>query len=228
MTDDISDTSAETRSPRPWLWIAGVSWLAIAAGGLWVLLAYENRPGTAAHAQAGWPRESRLERDPVRPTLVMLAHPQCTCTRASLSELAEVLARSPEHPRTYVVFLKPEGFSEDWVESDLWRAAHALPGVTTVADEDGVEARAFGGATSGQTFLYDAAGSLVFYGGITGARAHPGDNVGRATLLATLNPGRPGTAGTSGTTGKPATTLGEAGQPTNVFGCPLFAERDRN
>ncbi len=139
----------------------------------------------------------------------MLAHPQCTCTRASLGELAEALARTRERPKTYVVFLKPEGFSDEWVRTDLWRTAAALPDVTVVADDDGAEAHTFGAATSGQTLLYDAAGSLVFYGGLTGARGHPGDNAGRTTLLASLTEGK------------------NAGAPTSVFGCPLFADGAR-
>jgi hypothetical protein len=59
--------------------------------------------------------------------------------------------------------------------------------------------------TSGQTFLYDARGTLLFSGGITGARGHAGDNAGRASIVALLN--RAGAATTS----------------TNVFGCSLFA-----
>ncbi len=54
-------------------------------------------------------------------------------------------------------------------------------------DADGREARHFGAATSGQTLLYDERGTLVFSGGITGARAHAGDNVGRQSLVALLN-----------------------------------------
>ena len=203
---------AEVRKPRVWLWVVSVCWLATTVGGLWVLLAYENRPGRSATAPAQWPVGTRLHRDSTRATLIMLAHPQCTCTRASLGELAEVLARTPERPKTYVVFLKPEGFSDGWVQTDLWRTAAALPDVTVLTDDDGAEARRFGVATSGQTLLYDASGALVFYGGITGARAHPGDNAGRATLLASLIPATPGALGEN------------AGAPTSVFGCPLFAE----
>jgi hypothetical protein len=104
-----------------------------------------------------------------------------------------------------VLFLKPEGFTDNWAQSDLWRTAAALPGVTVARDVDGREARRFGAATSGQTLLYDSNGALLFSGGITGARAHAGDNAGRSALVALLNHGRPDRTGTS------------------VFGCPLFA-----
>jgi hypothetical protein len=140
-----------------------------------------------------------------RPTLVLLAHPQCSCTRATLNELAEALARARTRPKTYVLFLKPEGFSNGWERTDLWRSAAALPDVTVIRDDDGREARRFGTATSGQTLLYDSNGTLLFSGGITGARAHAGDNAGRRSLVALLNGDRP-----------------DRGR-TNVFGCPLFA-----
>jgi hypothetical protein len=166
---------------------------------------WDNAAGAAADPPANWPVASRLKRDGARPTLILMAHPQCSCTSASLTELAEVLARVKSKPATYVVFLKPEGVAPDWIEGDLWRAAMRLPNVTVLRDDDGVEALRFGAATSGQTFLYDSRGTLVFSGGITGARAHPGDNVGRQTLLTALD--------------GDVTSRSSA---TNVFGCPLF------
>src|SRR5262249_6680631 len=108
-------------------------------------------------------------------------------------------------PKTYVVFLKPATFGDGWEHTDLWRAATRLPNVTVVRDDDGIEARSFGAATSGQTLLYDRHGALEFSGGITGSRAHEGDNDGRQSLVALLNGGRNARSG------------------TNVFGCPLFA-----
>ena len=85
-------------------------WFGSAATGLWVLWAYENQPGASAHALAQWPADSGLAHQTDRPTLVMLVHPQCVCSRASLTELAEILARARTRPKTYVLFLKPRGF----------------------------------------------------------------------------------------------------------------------
>jgi hypothetical protein len=172
-----------------------------------VLWAYDNEAGVAAQAPARWPSSGgTLALESGRPTLVFLAHPQCSCTGASLTELAEVLARAETRPKTYVVFLKPEGTSSSWEQTDLWRTAATLPDVTLVRDDDGREARRFGVATSGQTLLYSSSGTLMFSGGITGARAHAGDNAGRQALVTLLNHGQPERAGTS------------------VFGCPLFAQ----
>lgn len=89
--------SAEKR--RPWLWLATAVWLLAAAAGLAVLWKYDNEPGAGANAQARWPTASVLARTPGQPALVFLAHPQCSCTPASLAELAEVLARARHAPQ---------------------------------------------------------------------------------------------------------------------------------
>jgi hypothetical protein len=171
---------------------------------LWVVWRYDNTPGQSARPPVHWPALTSLTRATDRPTLVMLAHPHCTCTRASLGELAEALARARTRPRTYILFMTPTYFRDGWEQTDLWRTAAALPDVTIVRDDDGRMAEQFGAATSGQTLLYDAQGVLLFDGGITGARAHAGDNVGRQSLVALLNR-------------EPAARSG-----TSVFGCSLF------
>jgi len=209
LTDHSEEKNVSSSWERRWVGVAGVVWLALAGAGLFVLWSYDNAPGLNANAPPRWPRGSVLEPARDRPTLVVFAHPQCSCTRASLGELAEALARASRRPRTYVLFLRPVGFPEGWEQTDLWRTAAALPDATVVRDDDGRESRRFGAATSGQTLLYDATGTLVFSGGITGARAHPGDNAGRSALVALLNRA-------------PADYAG-----TNVFGCSLFGSRFR-
>jgi hypothetical protein len=185
--------------------ILAVFWLAIAVGGLAVVWRHQNGPGAAASAPSEWPIDTALTRAADRPTLVLLAHPQCSCTRASIGELAEALARTTAKPKTFVVFLKPSTMPAGWEKTDLWQAASALPNTTVLKDEDGLEAQRFGAATSGQTYLYDARGALLFSGGITGSRGHAGDNAGRSSIVALLNQ-------------QPAPRTA-----TNVFGCSLFA-----
>jgi hypothetical protein len=179
-------------------------WLGIAAVGFGTLWAYDNRPGTAATAPRNWPAGTRLATSAARPTLVVFAHPRCSCTRATLAELAEVLSRARVQPHTFVVFLHPDGFERDWEVTALWRQAAALPGVTVLRDDSGEEATRFGVATSGQTVLYDARGALRFSGGITGSRGHEGENASEQALLESLN-------------------AGVGGIRTSVFGCPLFS-----
>ncbi len=191
---------------KPWLLGTAVAlWLGCALAGLIVVWSYENGPGIAAPTDSNWPEESALALATDRPTLVLLAHPQCSCTRATLGELAEALARAGSLPKTYVVFLKPASMPDGWEKTDLWRKAASLPNTTVMRDDDGREAERFGAATSGQTMLFDANGRLLFSGGITGARGHAGDNAGRASLVALLNR-RPNPHAS-----------------TNVFGCSLFA-----
>ena len=107
--------------------LAVVAWLGGAVAGLAVLWRYENTPGTPATTSSSWPSATRLARVGGQPTLVVLAHPQCTCTRATLSELGEIIARAEEKPRVYVLFLKPSGFADGWEMTDLWTRAARLP-----------------------------------------------------------------------------------------------------
>jgi hypothetical protein len=191
------------------LWIALTAvWLAAAGAALAWLMQYDNTPGEAAHAPLQWPADSAMARDPQGPTLVMLAHPRCDCTRASLTELAELLARAPKRPRTYVVFIKPTGVDADWERSGVWRQASDIEGAEVLRDDGGLEARRFGVSTSGQTLLYSASGALVYAGGTTGARAKAGNNAGRTSLVALLNGQQPGQVATP------------------VFGCSLFGPGD--
>ena len=187
------------------LLLAGtISWLLAICFGLWILWGYENTPGKAAEPPKQWPADSKIQPARDHATLVVLAHPHCPCTRATIGELASIMAHTQGRLTAYVLFLKPAGFSEEWEKSDLWRSAASIPGVTTVIDDEGAEADRFHAATSGQTLLYDAGGRLLFSGGITGSRGHSGDNVGHSAIVSFVN------SGTAERT------------ESFVFGCPLF------
>lgn len=92
-------------------------------------------------ALAKWPADTALARSYDRPTLVMLGHPQRSCTRASLAELAEALARVTVRPRTYVLFFRPDGFSGDWAKSDLWQTAANDRDLALAAGGDGFDTK---------------------------------------------------------------------------------------
>lgn len=173
--------------------------------GLTRLWAYENAPGTAAAAPANWPSGSGLPTPRGRATLVVLMHPQCSCSQATVAELARLHARVRGALDTYVVMLSPSGMALDWVHSPLWRDAAAIPGVRVVSDDGGREATRFGAYTSGQALLYDGRGRLQFSGGITASRGHEGDNAGRSAIEAFVRH-------------EPVDQTG-----TLVFGCGLFA-----
>jgi hypothetical protein len=87
--------------------------------------------------------------------------------------------------------------------TDLFHRASAIPGVTVLIDERGVEAERFHAWTSGQTFLYDVHGALVFAGGITSSRGHEGENTGLDRIVSLV-------------------MTGVSDRPTSaVYGCPL-------
>ena len=167
------------------------------------MMRYETTAGAAGSAPVQWPQESGLARQAGLPTLVMAAHPQCPCTRASIEELAALMTGIEGRLTAHLVFLRPSGTQESWTKTATWRAAAGIPGVTASVDREGLEARRFGGETSGDVLLYSASGELVFHGGITAARGHAGENDGRAALASLL-------------AGKAS-----ARSRTPVFGCPL-------
>jgi hypothetical protein len=183
---------------------SAVLWVLAVSAGLWIMSGYENSPGTAATPPAHWPADSRIPHASDSATLVMMAHPHCPCTRASVGELALLMAHVQGRVNAYVLLLKPHGMPDDWEKTDLWNSAASIPGVQVLPDEDGVEAERFHAATSGQALLYDKDGRLLFSGGITPSRGHSGDNAGRSAILSLL-------------------MQGEAERTeTVVFGCPLF------
>ena len=172
-------------------WLAfGIVWVLTLAPGFALLWAYTMRPGEAEGAPDVWPAGTRIARNRDRATLVLFAHPQCPCTRASLAELARLMARSEDRLGANVVILRPSDVGGGWDSSDLWRRASAIPGVTIVRDDDGVEAARFHATTSGATVLYDIQGRLVFSGGITLARGHEGDSAGLQRIRSLLRTGK--------------------------------------
>jgi hypothetical protein len=188
---------------RLFLFAGLVAWFIGVSAGMARMWSYGSAPGRPAEAPRAWPAVTRFDPHPGRPALVVLLHPQCPCSRATIAELARLLAQTDRPVETYALMLAPQGQPAEWVQSDLWRAASAIPGVKVVADPDGTEARRFGAVTSGEVLLYGTDRRLQFAGGITGARGHEGDNAGRAAVVSWL-------------AGQPA----PASAP--VYGCALF------
>ena len=186
--------------------LAAAVWMTGAGTGFVALAAYKATPGPALRSPGDWPAGTALQPG-ARFTLVLFAHPRCPCTRASLSQLREVLSSHGEGVRAYVVLVRPRGAPAGFERSALWASAASIPGVTVVADPDGAEAERFRADTSGHAALYDAAGRLRFSGGLTSSRGHQGDSPGQDAVRAILS-GRalPGGAG---------------GDGAPVFGCPV-------
>jgi hypothetical protein len=178
-----------------------VAWGGAVTWGVRAMAAYENKPGSVGKIAAEWP-SLKLERAKDRATLVLVAHPQCPCTQATMTELAGIMAEAQGKIAAYVLFVTPHDAPADWEQTNLRRSAAAIPGVTAVTDVDGIESQLFGGETSGYTLLFSAEGRLLFSGGITASRGHEGENAGESAIVA-LARGE-----------KPVVTK------TLVFGCP--------
>jgi hypothetical protein len=167
--------------------VVGLAWAGTAVFGGYALLRYENSPGKVAHGLLSWPADSTVQLATDRPTLVMAAHPQCPCTRASVAELAQLMAHVQGKVQAYVLFYSPRESGADWENTDTRRSAAQIPGVTVLSDVDGAEAQRFGAETSGHTFLFDPSGRLLFTGGITASRGHSGDNAGESAIVSLIN-----------------------------------------
>lgn len=187
--------------------ILGLVWIVAVAAGLRTLMSYENAPGPVGVVHRIWPKASKIPRPSERAMLVMVAHPRCPCTDASMEELSKIMAHVQGKVSAYVVFSKPKGASLAWEDTELRRSAAKIRGVTVLADDDGIEARRLGAETSGHTFLYGRDGRLLFSGGITQSRGHAGDNSGESAIISLINNHR------------------AARTNAFVFGCPLV---DRN
>lgn len=188
--------------------MATIVWFAMLGVGLFLLSRYKYTPGRAADAPLRWPTASVLERDPARPTLVLFAHPYCPCTKASLEEYDAIVRGAGDAVRAYVVVADLEEAGD--AREMLARVAK-MDGVRMHLDSAGAEAARFHARTSGQTVLYDPRGELVFEGGVTSARGHIGDSIGKRRVTELLRPGVRSALGAHGA------------EPfeTSVYGCAL-------
>lgn len=179
-------------------------WIVLVTVGALASAHFAVAPAKVNPAPGSWPSESSLSLNPARPTLLVFLHPQCPCSRATVTELGVLLDRCPNMVDVQIVFVQPAGLPLDTKQSDLWQAAAELPVAKPYIDEAGVEAKRFGATTSGETFLFATTGARMFRGGITWARGHEGENVGRNAVESLIVTG----AGSF--------------EESPVFGCPLL------
>jgi len=184
--------------------LAILVWASLIFVGARVLLTYEFTPGTEDQPLHTWPATAKLSQPDSPYTLLVVIHPLCSCSRASIGELSKIMARFPDTLRAEVLFVTPKHAGSEWSENEHWLAATAIPGVHAIHDIDGKTASAFHVQTSGYTLLYDRSGKLLFSGGITSARGHSGDNAGSQAIIDIVSGGTPST------------------QTTHAFGCHVF------
>lgn len=161
-------------------------------------MAYAGKPGRQP------PSQKVVSARGDRYSLVMFVHPDCPCSRASLAELGHLARMESDLLSISVQFVEVAGAARGSERGDLWAQARAIPGAVVSVDRGGWRAKEYGARVSGFTLLYGPDGHLLFQGGITQARGHEGDSVGRASILAHLRE-RPAPA-----------------RAAQVFGCSLF------
>lgn len=152
-------------------------WVLAVSAGMCALVRFDSTPAPPHEIADRWPTSSAIALDANRPNLVMAVHPRCSCTQASLNELARMLPLIPD-TRIVVLLTGERGNRYETQVRDMRLEA--------VADQRGAEAHRFGLTTSGEVAIYSAAGGLLYHGGLTGARGHEGDNPGEATARSVL------------------------------------------
>lgn len=158
-------------------------WLVIVSAGIFCLARYDGTPAPAHGVAAVWPAKTAVDLDRTRATLVIAVHPRCSCTHASLNELARMLPRMRE---ARIVILLLESDKLQGREAEFREVASGLR-AELVPDRNGREASLFGLTTSGEVAVYGPHGDLLYSGGITGMRGHEGDNPGEEGAIAAVN-----------------------------------------
>src|SRR5437868_4751436 len=102
---------------------ASVLWLVVVGFGTGMLWKYSNTPNPDPMPPVHWPATTTIPRMDGRAILVMFVHPRCSCTSASMGELAILMAHCQGLVNARVVFFRPSGSREDWTHSNLWLAA---------------------------------------------------------------------------------------------------------
>lgn len=161
-------------------------WILVLVSGVFAFANYSYTPGKPADLQITWPSLSSLKPSLKQPELLVFLHPKCSCSHATLADLARLIPDIGSRAHVRVVF-NDLGDPSLLEESHSYAMASEIPGVELVKDPNGVQSNLFGVKTSGQMFLYDEQGVLVFSGGLTPSRGHEGESQGSITVLKWLN-----------------------------------------
>ncbi len=169
-----------------------LAWTGLVIAGFGSLLSYEATPGSSDKlAIVAWPSSSALNKANGEPTIVVFAHPDCPCTRASLDGLADLMARKNKYSARLIVdIVEPRGLKVDLQKSSIAQSARRIKGAEIVVDPDGAEARRFGAETSGHTVVFSGKGQFLFSGGLTTFRGHYGPSAGLDAVSDILDTGQ--------------------------------------
>lgn len=182
---DTEDAAASS----PWGVATAVAWVLLTIGGMGALLAYSQTPGkpnTFPDQVTVSVAEIVGHDDADAWGIVMVLHPKCSCSRASLNELWRIYERSAAPVRCYFLIYTPDGADEGWTETATMRGLTKFSDATRIVDHNGKLACSLGMTTSGATLLFAPDGEIRFSGGVTFARSHEGRNGGAQAILASL------------------------------------------
>lgn len=185
---DVARTFGVAANSR-WFNVLILLWFILILTGTARLWAYQLTAGRQATPPHVWPTSGQLPRHVGRPLLIMVAHPQCSCTRASLNQLERLTARFSaldSRPDVYLSVITEESAETNRSHSAIVEAASRIQGLQVLMDHGGKFAERLGAKVSGTVLLYASNGNLLFSGGITDARGHEGDAIGQRAILAAL------------------------------------------
>jgi hypothetical protein len=186
-------------------WLLTSATAVAVALGWYQLFNFSTTPGAQLAAPAHWPREIPSPSvNSHAPLLLVFVHPRCSCTPATLQQLDQILSSTHTTVQVVLVVYRSKAISQETSSATSEPAKYLHVPAQIVPDTNGLLARRFGAATSGEIVLYAAGGNLLFQGGLTPMRAQPGDSAGASALRNAL--------ATGATQAKVAT----------VFGCPIF------
>lgn len=174
-----------------------------------MVLDYSKQPGPEGKITVTWPQNSTLYRNPENSTLVMTVHAGCSCSRASIEELAKIMKKAGSSLTAHVLMLPTGNGNEQENEvkkTYVWKRGLETRGVSMHIDKEAKETKNFGALVSGTVMLFSKSGNLVFHGGITPQRGHQGDNFGEDFIVKFLE----------------KKFLADQAHKSPVFGCHLF------
>ena len=118
--------------------------------------------------------------------MVVFLHPHCPCSRATLDAIKEILKNRSASIQINAVFVVPPEVQSGWEESPLLEECRSIPGIVTSLDFGGKESNLFGAKTSGDVFIFNSQGKVIFSGGITNGRGQVWTDRERETFESAL------------------------------------------
>jgi hypothetical protein len=161
-------------------------WSAATALGFFLLERYKATPGQQATSNESWPADSVIQPEPGSYNFVLAINSHCPCSRATVTELAQILQGHERDVVLHALVYRPASFSEGWQDSALLADVKSISQARLTTDIDAREAERFGIYTSGGLVLFGPRGARLFQGGITQSRGHGGETAAHEAIRTRL------------------------------------------